>query len=114
MAKASKAIPTPRVYSLLKAANPGQPKSDKADAGKRVNSDSKRTFDATIAAAKQAKSAQEFAKLLGVAASETVAATSCGAITELTVEYPPDGTIRIHIAWENCPGHTTIYAGYDR
>src|SRR5437763_811902 len=74
MAQASKAIPTPRVFSLLKAANPGPAKSDKADTGKRVNSNSKRTFDATIAAAKQAKSAQQFAKLLGGGASEAVAA----------------------------------------
>jgi len=114
MAQASKAIPTPRVFSLLKAADPGPAKSDKADTGKRVNSNSKRTFDATMAAAKQAKSAQQFAKLLGGGASEAVAAGSCGAITELTVEYPPDGTIRVRIAWENCPGHTTVYAGFDR
>ena len=89
MAQASKAIPTPRVFSLLKAANPGAAKSDKADAGKRVNGNSKRTFEATMAAAKQAKSARQFAELLGGGASEAVAAGSCGAITELTVEYPP-------------------------
>lgn len=112
MAQKSKAIPTSRVYTLLKAANPGSEKSEKADQGKQVNENSRRTFQATLAAAKQAKSPQEFAKLLGGAANQ-VSAGSCGAITELTVEYPGDGTVRIRVAWEHCPGHTTIYAGGD-
>jgi hypothetical protein len=114
MAQESKAIPTSRVYALLKAANPGPEKSEKADTGKQVNENSRRTFQATLAAAKRAKSPQEFARLLGGKASEAAAAGSCGAITELTVEYPADGTIRIRVAWEHCPGHTTIYAGVDR
>ena len=112
MAQESKAVPTARVYALLKAANPGPEKSEKADTGKKVNENSRRTFQATLAAARQAKSPQEFARLLGGRES-AVAAGSCGAITELTVEYPGDGTVRIRVVWENCPGHTTIYAGGD-
>jgi hypothetical protein len=105
MSKQSKHVPMARVYSLLKAANPGKRVGE--ETAQQANSASAKAFDGTIAAAHKANTAQEFTT------AATAAAGSCGAITEATVSYPGDGTVRIHIEWENCPGQTTIYAGFD-
>lgn len=113
MAQVLKTIPPSRIYSLLRAANPGRVISEKANKGGRLSANSRRAFHATVAAAKQARTPQQFAKMMSDGAGEGIAG-SCGAITELTVEYPRDGTIRIRISWENCPGQITTYTGYDR
>lgn len=105
MPQTQKAIPASRVYSLLKSAKPGELQ------GRKTNGASQQNFQAIIDAAKKARTAREFEKMLNGGGAKAVG--GCGAITELIVEYPGDGTVRISIATENCPPRQQIYAGYD-
>jgi hypothetical protein len=82
-----KPIPAPVLYPLLKALNP--PKAIKgrfkAPKGMKVNAAAKRSLLATLTAAEEAKSPQQFASLLngGTATSAAQVPQGWGAITEL-------------------------------
>ncbi len=96
-------IPAPVLYPLLKALNPERASKGrfKAPKGMKVNSAAKRSLLATLTAAGEAKSPQQFASLLK---GETIAtradAGSWGAITELTVQYTKEGYTIITVRYE--------------
>ncbi|HXH39216.1 MAG TPA: hypothetical protein VNN08_11360 [Thermoanaerobaculia bacterium] len=99
-----KPIPAPLLYPLLKALNPPRALKGrfKAPKGMKVNPAAKRSLQATLTAAEEAKSPQQFASLLqgGTATNTLQANGSWGAITELTVQYTKDGYTIITVVYE--------------
>lgn len=108
-------IPTPLLYSLLKAVDPSKALKGqfKAEKGAKVSAGAKRSFTEVLEAANQAKSAQQFASLTKTGAVSSIAG-SCGAITTLTVQYTKNGYTIITVAFENYqnPGCGTIISTY--
>jgi hypothetical protein len=102
MAQTSQPIPTSLLYPLLKALGPERMANArfKAPKGERLSVSAKRAFQATLAAAQQAKSPQQFAKTLGGEASNQ-AALSHGSITTLTVSYGKDGYTKVEIIFQD-------------
>jgi|GEM_PF-805458 len=107
MSLAPAPIPTPVLYSLLKAVDPakalkGQVKSTK---GVRLTTGAKRSFTSTLEAAQKAKTPQQFASLMnGGAVATAQAPAGWGAITELTVQYTKDGYTIVTVRYANGPG----------
>lgn len=96
-------LPTPLLYSLLKAVDPSKALKGqfKAEKGAKVSAGAKRSFTEVLEAANQAKSAKQFASLMKTGPVSSIAAGSCGAITTLTVEYTKKGYTIITVAFEN-------------
>jgi hypothetical protein len=109
-------LPTPLLYSLLKAVDPSKALKGqfKAEKGAKVNAGAKRSFTEALEAANQAKSAQQFASLMKTGAVSSIGFGSCGAITTLTVQYTKNGYTIITVAFENYqnPGCGTIITVY--
>jgi hypothetical protein len=108
-------LPTPLLYSLLKAVDPSKALKGqfKAEKGARVNAGAKRSFTEVLEAANQAKSAQQFASLMKTGVVRSIGG-SCGAITTLTVQYTKNGYTIITVAFENnqnqgCGTIITVY-----
>jgi hypothetical protein len=98
-----KPIPAPMLYPLLKALNPPRAIKGrfKAPKGMKVNAAAKRSLLATLTAAEEAKSPQQFASLLnGGTAVKASQVGSWGAITELTVQYAKEGYTIITVVYE--------------
>lgn len=101
MSQTSTPLPTPLLYSLLKAVNP--PAAGvrfKAPKGRRLDSGGKRAFQEALDAARQARSPRQFAKLLGGEAREQVA-QSHGSIKTLTVSYGKDGYTTVEVIYQD-------------
>jgi hypothetical protein len=100
-----KPIPAPVLYPLLKALNPPAAIKGrfKAPKGMKVNAAAKRSLLATLTAAEEAKSPQQFASLLkgGTVTNAAQAPQGWGAITELTVQYTTQGYTIITVRYEN-------------
>jgi len=115
-AKSLVPIPTPVLYSLLKAVDPSKALKGrfKAEKGAKVSAGAKRSFTEVLEAANQAKSARQFESLMKTGAVSSIAAGSCGAITTLTVEYKKTGYTVVTVAFENYlnPGCGTIVSTF--
>ena len=109
-------LPTPLLYSLLKAVDPSRALKGqfKAEKGAKVSAGAKRSFTEALEAANQAKSAQHFARLMKTGVVSSIGVWSCGAITTLTVQYTKNGYTIITVAFENYqnPGCGTIIKTY--
>lgn len=95
-------LPTPLLYSLLKALNP-PPASEvrfKAPKGRRLDGDGKRAFQQALDAVRQVRSPQQFAKLLGGEARRQ-AVGSHGSITTLTVTHGKDGYTAVEVIYQD-------------
>ena len=108
-------IPTPVLYSLLKAVDPSKALKGKfkAENGSKVSAGAKRSFTGVLEAATQAKSARQFASRMKTDAISSISG-SCGAITTLTVEYSKNGYTTVKVAFENyqnpgCGSITSIF-----
>lgn len=109
-------IPTPVLYSLLKAIDPSKALKGKfkAEKGAKVSAGAKRSFTGVLEAANQARSARQFASLMKNGAVSSIAVGSCGAITTLTVKYEKNGYTTVTVGFENYqnPGCGTIVSTF--
>jgi hypothetical protein len=104
MAQASQPIPATQLYPLLRALDSERMINGrfKAPKGQRLNNGARQALQATLAAAQQAKSPQQFATLLGGGgAPSNQAVRSHGAITTLTVSYGADGYTQVEIIFQD-------------
>ncbi|MGH9419091.1 MAG: hypothetical protein ACRD3J_03890 [Thermoanaerobaculia bacterium] len=104
-------LPTPLLYSLLKAIDPSKALKGKFKAakGSKVTAAAKGSLTATLEAAGKAKSASQFASLMKGGPVSSRAGGSCGAITEATVQYTKQGYTIITIRFENCGSIISVY-----
>jgi len=109
MPQEPQALPPALLYSLLRALGPKKIAKgrSKANPGEKISPSAKRAFQALVRAADQAKTANQFAKLVGDA--NTNRAESHGAITVLTVEYTKNGYTVIIVKFEDGTSYLVIY-----
>jgi hypothetical protein len=102
MTQTSQPIPTSLLFPLLRALEPSSMINGrfKAPKGERLSNSTKQALQATLAAAQQAKSPSQFAKLVNGGTS-VQAARSHGSITTLTIAYGKDGYTTVEIIYQD-------------
>jgi hypothetical protein len=103
------ALPPALLYSLLRALGPKKiaKARSKAKPGEKPSPSAKRAFQALVQAADQAKTANQFAKLVGDA--NTNRAASHGAVTQLTVEYTSNGYTIVIVKFADGTGYIAAF-----